>query len=83
MAARFIPASVALLLAIVAADDVAGHSANHRACDSSTRAAARDTIAKKTAADRTNGRPGITTALAIGRFRRDCREAQRKCGERT
>src|SRR6266700_1568094 len=71
------------LIAIVAADDIAGHSANHGAGDRAARAAARDTIAEETAADRTNGRTGITTALAIGRFRRDCREAQRKRGEGT
>ena len=32
-------------------------------------------------ADRTNSRSGITTALAIRSFRRDRREAQRKCGQ--
>ena len=78
MATWFIPASVALLLAIVAADDIAGDAANDRAGDRSTCAAARGSVADDATADCANRRSCIAAALAIRRFRCDRGEAERK-----
>src|SRR5712671_2925402 len=66
------------LIAIVAANSIADQSANHRAGDRSARVATRSGIADETAANRTNRGTGITTALAVRRFRCDRCQAQRK-----
>jgi hypothetical protein len=75
--AWFIPGSISLL-AIVAADDITGDSANDRADDRSTRAAMGRGVADDAAADRANRRSCVTAALAIRGFRCDRRETERK-----
>src|SRR3977135_4458027 len=69
------------LVAIVAANDIAGDSAKDRAGDRSTGAATGGGVAYDAAADRANRGSCVTTALAIRGFRRARGTAQRQCFE--
>jgi hypothetical protein len=70
------------LLAMAAVDDVADHSAQHRARDCAAEAAMRGSIADYSAADCANRCSRITAALTICRFGCCRRGAKGKHGQR-
>ena len=69
------------LLATAAADNIAGHSSEHRARDCATDAAMRGSIADHAAADCANRCSRIAASLTICRFGCNCRGTKGKHGQ--